>query len=586
MRSAIKTRQSPRGRWSIGLLAVASLFVLSHARAADDNPEDAAPSLAQRADALKAIQKAMSSKAPGDPKWLYNHVNLNSGKVSADLLAKLTALPEIERLSLSQSDVTDAALHSLKQLPELRYLDLSDTAITNAGLAQLALLPQLESLLLARTRITGAGLAALTKLKNLEGLELGGTAIQDAGLQHVAALPKLSFLDLSGTKIGDLGLHYLRKSTNIGSLNLTGTLVTDAGLTDLQGMPKLAGLNLGGTPVGDIGIKALGHLASLVELRLSKTQVGDASMATIGQWTELRSLDLAGTAVTDRGVKSLSRLKQLVRLRLSDTRITDLALPVVRRFDRLQSLGLANTAVTNSGLTQLESLPSLSSIDVQGTKITAFDVFRALPRMNPNIKKILAALGENTELDFENQSLDNVVDYLKTRHDIEIQFSYRSLADANISTSTPITARHVGITLREALEGVLEPLGLTMAVRHEVLLIAAQPLPDAVSDLPVVPSGERLSPRLAETIMQPSSLDFAEQPLADVVEYLVRKHQIDLQLDDESLLKAGIGSDAPVTRSVKGITLKSALELVLDDLDLTCVAEGEGLVIRAKAEKP
>lgn len=83
--------------------------------------------------------------------------------------------------------------------------------------------------------------------------------------------------------------------------------------------------------------------------------------------------------------------------------------------------------------------------------------------------------------------------------------------------------------------------------------------------------------------MQITELDFAEQPFKDVIAFLSRKHGIEMDLDAKSFADAGIGFDVPITKFIKGITLKSGLELILDDLELTCVAEGEKLVIRTKS---
>ncbi len=81
-----------------------------------------------------------------------------------------------------------------------------------------------------------------------------------------------------------------------------------------------------------------------------------------------------------------------------------------------------------------------------------------------------------------------------------------------------------------------------------------------------------------------TELDFAEQPLADVVEYLKERHGIEIQLDVKALTDAGLGSDTPITRNLKGISLRSALRLMLSELDLTYVIRDEVLSITSKTE--
>ncbi|HEV3340101.1 MAG TPA: hypothetical protein VG125_07080 [Pirellulales bacterium] len=81
-----------------------------------------------------------------------------------------------------------------------------------------------------------------------------------------------------------------------------------------------------------------------------------------------------------------------------------------------------------------------------------------------------------------------------------------------------------------------------------------------------------------------TDLDFAEQPLTDVIEYLQTRHEINIQLDQKALSDAGVGSDTPISRNIKGITLRSALKLLLAELDLTYVIKNEVLMITSKTE--
>lgn len=81
-----------------------------------------------------------------------------------------------------------------------------------------------------------------------------------------------------------------------------------------------------------------------------------------------------------------------------------------------------------------------------------------------------------------------------------------------------------------------------------------------------------------------TEIDFAEQPLSDVIDYLKNRHEIEIQLDNRALTDAGIGSDTPITRTIKDISLRSALKLILSELDLTYVIRNEVLMITSKTE--
>ena len=74
-------------------------------------------------------------------------------------------------------------------------------------------------------------------------------------------------------------------------------------------------------------------------------------------------------------------------------------------------------------------------------------------------------------------------------------------------------------------------------------------------------------------------MEFIETPLSDVIDNLKNRHHIEIQLDNKALGDVGIASDTPVTKNIKGITLRSALRLLLHELNLTYVIMDEVLLI-------
>ena len=90
--------------------------------------------------------------------------------------------------------------------------------------------------------------------------------------------------------------------------------------------------------------------------------------------------------------------------------------------------------------------------------------------------------------------------------------------------------------------------------------------------------------RIFEELDKETHLEFNETPLADVVGYLKDLHEIEIQLDTRALDGVGIGSDTPITRELRGVSLRSALRLMLKDLDLTYVVKDEVLQITTPEE--
>ena len=80
--------------------------------------------------------------------------------------------------------------------------------------------------------------------------------------------------------------------------------------------------------------------------------------------------------------------------------------------------------------------------------------------------------------------------------------------------------------------------------------------------------------KIEAALKSPTQLEFVDTPLTDVIDYLKDYHQIEIQLDKKAMEEAGTGSDTPVTKNLKGVSLKSALRLMLNDLSLTLLDQG------------
>ncbi len=84
---------------------------------------------------------------------------------------------------------------------------------------------------------------------------------------------------------------------------------------------------------------------------------------------------------------------------------------------------------------------------------------------------ILAALKQPTQMEFSDESFENIIDYLKDKHHIEIQLDRKALEEVGFATDKPLTINLKGVTLRSALQLLLRGEGLTYTIRDEVLLI-------------------------------------------------------------------------------------------------------------------
>ena len=98
------------------------------------------------------------------------------------------------------------------------------------------------------------------------------------------------------------------------------------------------------------------------------------------------------------------------------------------------------------------------------------------------------------------------------------------------------------------------------------------------------PSASSGNVKIIEALRAPARLAFIQTPLADVVAFLGDQHKINIEFDHRALAEIGIKPNVLVTRELKGVSLHSALALILDQLDLTYVISHGVLLITSPAE--
>ena len=128
-----------------------------------------------------------------------------------------------------------------------------------------------------------------------------------------------------------------------------------------------------------------------------------------------------------------------------------------------------------------------------------------LAKLSAANRKILAALHAKTQLEFIDTPLQDVVDYLKDYHKIEIVFDTHSPGKAGVKSHVSVTRHIKGVTLDAALRLVLGQVGLKHVVWQEVLyittkaearrLIAGGPSTRPAIVLPLPPKRPARSPR-------------------------------------------------------------------------------------------
>jgi hypothetical protein len=185
------------------------------------------------------------------PEESFRVVTLNlddDEKLTDDDLVRLKPLTRLRSLSLNNTPLCGASLGLVEGLPELAYVSLSGTQVDDAALQALSRATRLRKLWIWRAAITDDGLQHLKSLSQMEHLEMGGNSIVGTGLQHISGLTRLRFLGIGRTQVEDDSLVHLGEMHQLWRLNLSSTPITAAGLEQLKELKGLAIVNMTGAP--------------------------------------------------------------------------------------------------------------------------------------------------------------------------------------------------------------------------------------------------------------------------------------------------------------------------------------------------
>ncbi len=90
--------------------------------------------------------------------------------------------------------------------------------------------------------------------------------------------------------------------------------------------------------------------------------------------------------------------------------------------------------------------------------------------------------------------------------------------------------------------------------------------------------------KIYEALSKPTDIDFEEKPLKDVIEKIAQTSGIQIQFDEKALNEAAIDTNTPVTKHLRGISLRSVLRLILRPLQLTYDIRNGVLLITSQSE--
>lgn len=141
------------------------------------------------------------------------YLRLDGCGLEGDELAGLEELPSLREVYVSSNPLVARSLQALH--PFVQIVELEADHSTSVGDAELFELcrafPNIEKIDIGRTRVTDAGIKSFSKLKNLRHVDLTENKISDDALKYLAQLPKLKRLAVTSCPVTAGGIIALMR---------------------------------------------------------------------------------------------------------------------------------------------------------------------------------------------------------------------------------------------------------------------------------------------------------------------------------------------------------------------------------------
>lgn len=266
-------------------------------------------------------------------------------------------------------------LSNISGLSHLQRLTVTDTPVSQEDLQVIGSLPMLQELTLSGCSLST--IKGLENAKQLTVLDLSDNTIRN--IDPLKSLTGLKKLYIHHNSLNDLSA--LASCTELTQLDISYNLVTS--LDSISGLSQLSWLNVSHNMVTQIGL--LGKLTGLTSLSLAHNELTD--IAPLSACLNLMELNLSNNALVD--ISILADLVQLEQLDFSHNQVAEL--PAFAADAALVQIDGSHNLITSlaslSGLDALNNVymdynPELESVDeladchvliqvnVYGTKVT------------------------------------------------------------------------------------------------------------------------------------------------------------------------------------------------------------------------
>lgn len=298
------------------------------------------------------------------------HLGLWGQKAGNEQFALIASLPDLEHVSIYETDIDDAGINAalkLKNLRTLSILPISRYEKAEFGPPQWSypfVKPRAD-----RPRVTGKGLKELTAIRTIEHLDLLDADIASAHLHLLTEWPKLGTLSLP-RPIDDEAVKHLGQCKRLSALTIGHREITAAELTALGHWAGLKKLTIWHATLSPEALAALAKLESVGELHLHECGLKDEHLKHLKIPPKLTYLALERNEIDGPGIEHLTRWK-LKKLGLEFNNISDKTLSHLSQLTTVDNLALSYCrGITDDGIRSgtLQKMTQLKQLGLRGCK--------------------------------------------------------------------------------------------------------------------------------------------------------------------------------------------------------------------------
>ncbi|XP_046651664.1 leucine-rich repeat-containing G-protein coupled receptor 4-like [Daphnia pulicaria] len=394
----------------------------------------------------------------------------------------------LERLDLSQNQLTILSQNMLTGLIRLRSLDLSSNKLTLIDGA-LETLITLEQLNLRGNALAVLGPDIFKGVSRLQFLNVDGNHIGAIAESAFQGLGQLAHLILSCNPLGEIqhvdlfaarpayvdmssaGLRSVPSliARYVRDLRLSGNNFSRLHRGDFESVPQVRLLLLDDSHIVDIEEDALGRMDLLEELSLNGNQLGNVPVSLPS--TSLSSLHLEGNRITALRAADFIGLRRLDQLHLARNVIVSIATGTFHQLTSLTRLDLRSNRLSHVSSDVFGSLVRLRFLDLSDNPlvIPGADAER-LRHLTAVVKVIIATVPDQPKIDERSmvakvtQVLDASETSTSTIPDSAMRFSHNGPNEASESTDGEEEVAAAGKSPQQALALVGALLSLSVLI--------------------------------------------------------------------------------------------------------------------------